>query len=125
MRPMCRADLMQPDAPARLVAAAFAAEPELDTLVCNAGSFFDLPFLEMTRERWEKTMQLNLTADLLHRAGVCAAARRGEARRLHLHHLPPTASRPEPDSDGLRHRKGALVMLIRSLAVSLAPTASA
>ena len=29
--------------------AAFAAEPQLDTLVCNAGSFFDVPFLGMTR----------------------------------------------------------------------------
>ena len=34
----------------------------LDTLVCNAGSFFDVPFLEMTRERWDKTIALNLTA---------------------------------------------------------------
>ncbi len=41
---------------------AFAAQPELDILVCNAGSFFDLPVLEMTRERWEKTMALNVTA---------------------------------------------------------------
>src|SRR5262245_23880309 len=40
-----QADLMQNDGPARLVADAFAALPNLDTLVCNAGSFFDAPFL--------------------------------------------------------------------------------
>src|SRR5438309_11452119 len=60
--PYVSADLMQPDAPARLVSAAFDAEPQLDTLVCNAGSFFDLPFLDMTREQWAKTVQLNVTA---------------------------------------------------------------
>lgn len=32
-------DLAQPDAPARLIADAFAAQPGLDTLVCHAGSF--------------------------------------------------------------------------------------
>src|SRR4051812_23472736 len=33
-------DLSQPDSPASLVSQAFAAEPSLDMLVCNAGSFF-------------------------------------------------------------------------------------
>src|SRR4051794_18065721 len=49
-------DLAHTDAPARLVEQAFAAEPALDILVCNAGSFFDVPPLEMTRERWDRTM---------------------------------------------------------------------
>src|SRR5207249_1798753 len=57
-----QADLIQPGAPTQLVADAFTAQPSLDTLVCNAGSFFDTPFLEMTRERWDKTLQLNLSA---------------------------------------------------------------
>ena len=55
-------DLLDPSVPSALVERAFILEPALDILVCNAGSFFDLPVLEMTRERWEKTMQLNLTA---------------------------------------------------------------
>ena len=54
-----QADLMQSDGPACLVAEAFATEPNLDTLVCNAGSFFDVPFLEMTRERWDNTLHVN------------------------------------------------------------------
>lgn len=54
------ADLTAPEAPAALVEAAFARAPGLDLLVSNAGSFFDLPFLEMTPERWEKTIALNL-----------------------------------------------------------------
>src|SRR6188474_1146798 len=53
------ANLFEPNAPAHLVRAALQAQPHLDLLVCNAGSFFDVPFLEMTRELWEKTVQLN------------------------------------------------------------------
>src|SRR5437868_1008656 len=36
--------------------------PRLDILVNNAGQFFDLPFEEMTLERFEKTMRLNVTS---------------------------------------------------------------
>src|SRR6185436_2637009 len=55
-------DLFQQNAPTELLRAAIQAQPALNLLICNAGSFFDVPFLEMTRERWEQTMQLNLTA---------------------------------------------------------------
>jgi len=115
------ADLMQPDGPARLVADAFAAAPQLDTLVCNAGSFFDVPFLEMTRERWDKTVALNITATYF--------VAQEFARRLVAAQRPGsiviTAStngfQAEADSTAYDTSKGALVMFIRSLAVSLAP----
>src|SRR5262245_39477044 len=55
-------DLFGKNAPAELLRSAIEAQPDLNLLICNAGSFFDLPFLEMTRERWDQTMQLNLTA---------------------------------------------------------------
>lgn len=115
-----QADLMQNDGPQRLVDAAFALEPGIDTLVCNAGSFFDLPFLEMTRERWDKTMQLNLasaffTAQAFARRLV--AAKRGGSIVI-------TSStngfQGEMDSCAYDASKGALVMLTKSLAVSLA-----
>lgn len=115
------ADLMQADGAAQLVAAAFAAAPSLDVLVCNAGSFFDVPFLEMTRERWDKTVQLNLTATYF--------VAQEFAKRLAAEQRPGciviTAStngfQGEADSTAYDTSKGALVMLIRSLAVSLAP----
>ncbi|HYF33978.1 MAG TPA: SDR family oxidoreductase [Prosthecobacter sp.] len=109
-------DLMDAEAPARMVEAAGA----LDILVCNAGSFFDLPVLEMTRERWEKTMQLNLTATFFVAqafARQCAAAGRKGSIVI-------TSStngfQGEADSCAYDASKGALVMLTRSLAVSLA-----
>ena len=114
-----QADLMQPDAPAQLVAAAFAAQPKLDTLGCNAGSFFDAPFLEMTRERWDRTMQLNLSATYFiaqeFAKRLVAAKREGSICIT----TSTNGLQAEMDSTAYDTSKGALVMLIRSLAVSL------
>lgn len=53
------------DAPSRdvLMEWAFQKSPELSLLVCNAGTIQNAPFLEMTEERWDKTMELNLKAN--------------------------------------------------------------
>lgn len=114
-------DLVQPGAPTQLIADAFTAEPALDTLVCNAGSFFDVPFLEMTRERWDKTIALNLTATYF--VAQAFAQRLVAAQRPGC--IVITAStngfQAEADSTAYDTSKGALVLLTRSLAVSLAP----
>ena len=112
-------DLMQPDAPPQLIAEAFAAQPNLDTLICNAGSFFDTPFLEMTRERWDRTMQLNLSATYFlaqEFAKRLVAAKRGGSICITTS---TNGLQAEMDSTAYDTSKGALVMLIRSLAVSL------
>lgn len=114
-------DLAQPDAPESLVTQAFAAEPALDTLVCNAGSFFDTPFLEMTRERWERTVALNVTATFFL---VQSFARRlVEAKRGGSIVITSSTNGFQAEADSVAYdtSKGALVMLTRSLAVSLAP----
>ncbi len=114
-----QADLMQPDAPVRLVADALAAQPGLDTLVCNAGSFFDTPFLEMTRERWERTLHLNVSAAYFiaqeFAKRLVAAGREGSICVT----TSTNGLQAEADSTAYDISKGALVMLIRSLAVSL------
>lgn len=115
-----QADLMQNDGPQRLVEAAFEIEPDLDTLICNAGSFFDLPFLEMTRERWDKTMQLNL-ASAFFTAQVFAKRLVTEKRGGSVVITSSTNGfQGEMDSCAYDASKGALVMLTKSLAVSLA-----
>jgi NAD(P)-dependent dehydrogenase (short-subunit alcohol dehydrogenase family) len=114
-----QSDLMQPDAPARLIADAFAAQPNLDTLVCNAGSFFDTPFLEMTRERWDRTLQLNLSATYFAAqefAKRLVADKRGGSICVTTS---TNGLQAETDSTAYDTSKGALVMLIRTLAVSL------
>ena len=119
--PYVACDLSQPEASAKLVTQAFDAESALDILVCNAGSFFDLPLLEMTRERWEKTMALNVTASFFL---VQAFARRLVEQKRGGSIVITTSTngfQAEADSVAYDTSKGALMMLIRSLAVSLAP----
>jgi NAD(P)-dependent dehydrogenase (short-subunit alcohol dehydrogenase family) len=114
-------DLMQHDAPESLISQAFAAEPALDILVCNAGSFFDLPLLEMTRERWDRTLALNVSAPFF----LAQAFARKLAELQRAGSIVITSStngfQAEEDSTAYDTSKGALVMMTRSLAVSLAP----
>src|SRR5688572_30064535 len=55
-------DLLAQGAPHHLIEQAFARQPDLDLLVCNAGGYFDVPFLEMDEARWDRTMRLNVQA---------------------------------------------------------------
>jgi NAD(P)-dependent dehydrogenase (short-subunit alcohol dehydrogenase family) len=115
-----QADLMQSDEPQQLVDTALQIEPGLDTLVCNAGSFFDLPLLEMTRERFDKTMQLNL-ASAFFTAQAFAKRLVAEKRGGSIVITSSTNGfQGEMDSCAYDASKGALVMLTKSLAVSLA-----
>lgn len=112
-----QADLLDPEAPQLLMDAA----GDLDILVCNAGSFFDLPVLEMTRQLWDRTFQLNVTATFfLAQAFARQCVARGVPGSIVI-----TSStngfQAEADSCAYDSSKGALVMLTRSLAVSLAP----
>ena len=114
-------DLLSPDGPARLVDAAFKARPAIDLLVCNAGSFFDVPFLEMGPEQFDRTINLNVRANYFVAqtfARALVAAKRPGA-------IVTTCStngfQPEDDSSAYDTSKGAMVMLTRTLAQSLAP----
>ncbi len=113
-------DLSTPSAPAELVEAAFAQEPALDTLICNAGSFFDVPFLEMTRERWDKTVNLNMASVFF--AAQAFAKRLVAEKRGGCIVITSSTNGFQAESDSCAYdaSKGALVMLTKSLAVSLA-----
>lgn len=114
-------DLLHEGTPAAIVAAAFAARPELDLLGCNAGSFFDLPFLDMAAAQWDRTMNLNVRATYF----VAQAFARALVARQRAGAILVISStngfQSEPDSTAYDTSKGALVMLTRSLAHSLAP----
>jgi len=116
-----QADLSQPDAPQELIDEAFAAAPELDTLVSNAGSFYDIPFLEMTPERWEQTMSLNARAPYFL---IQAFARRMIELKRHGSVVivgSTNGFQAEYDSSAYDASKGALVMMTKSLALDLSP----
>ena len=114
-------DLFKLETPGALVTAAFQANAALDLLVCNAGSFFDLPFLDMDPDRWAQTINLNVRATYF---VVQAFARELVARKRSgaIVILSSTNGlQSEPDSTAYDTSKGALVMMTRTLAHSLAP----
>lgn len=113
-------DLLDPTNSARLIDEAFAAKPDLETLVCNAGSFFDVPFLEMTEERFDKTMALNVKSVFFL---VQAFARKmiELGRQGSVIIISSTNSfLAEDNSVAYDASKGAALMLTKSLATSLA-----
>jgi NAD(P)-dependent dehydrogenase (short-subunit alcohol dehydrogenase family) len=115
------ADLLQLGAVEKLVHDAFAAVPNLDRLVCNAGSFFDEPFLSLTPATWEKTINLNVRANYFL---IQAFARELVARKRPgavVTVCSTNGFQPEDDSTAYDTSKGALVMMTRTLAQALAP----
>ncbi|OAI47004.1 hypothetical protein AYO44_10375 [Planctomycetaceae bacterium SCGC AG-212-F19] len=119
-REYLQSDLIPPDGPAKLIQAAFASQPRLDLLVCNAGSFFDVPFLNMTLALWEKTIALNLRAMYFL---IQAFAQRlvQERRGGSIVVMASTNGlQAEMDSTAYDVSKGGVVMLTRTLALSLA-----
>lgn len=119
--PYIAEDLLTAEGPARLIAVAFQTAPTLDLLVCNAGSFFDRPFLEMTPELFDRTISLNVRANYL---VAQAFARELVARRrpgVILTTCSTNGFQSEDESTAYDTSKGALVMFTRSLAQSLAP----
>ena len=119
--PYVSADLLDPEAPQLLIDAAFAAQPNLNMLVCNAGSFFDLGPLEMTRERWDKTFTLNVTATFFLAQAFAQKLSTEQRPGCIVITTSTNGFQAEAESCAYDASKGALVMLIRSLAVSLAP----
>ncbi len=118
--PYLRLDLLSDGGTDRLIDEAFLANPGLDLLVCNVGSYFDLPFLEMSREIWEKTMRLNVeSAYFLTQAFAKRLAAQKKTGAIVI-----TSStngfQAEYDSTAYDTSKGALIMMTRSIALSLA-----
>jgi NAD(P)-dependent dehydrogenase (short-subunit alcohol dehydrogenase family) len=115
------ADLSQPDADAPLFDAAVAAMPHLDILVNNAGQFFDLPFEEMTRDRFGRTMRLNVeSAYFLTQSFAKRWIAQGvRGRVLFIGSI--NGRLAEPNSTAYDTSKGAVEMMVRTLAVALAP----
>jgi NAD(P)-dependent dehydrogenase (short-subunit alcohol dehydrogenase family) len=113
-------DLMDPDAPLSLIEKAFARAPKLDTLVCNAGSFFDVPFLEMSRSRWEQTMRLNLQAPyfLIQEFARRVVDEKRPGSVLVVASV--NGLQAELDSSAYDISKGGLVMMTRTVALALA-----
>jgi len=115
------ADLLHPDGAGALARAAFALPAPPDLLVCNAGSFFDVPFLQLGAAEWEKTINLNVRATYFL---VQAFARELIARQRPgavVIVCSTNGFQSEEDATAYDTSKGALVMMTRTLAQALAP----
>ena len=114
-------DLAQPDADEALFRDAIAAMPNLDILVNNAGQFFDVPFEQMTRDRFTRTMRLNVeSAYFLTQAFANHwIANKTNGRVLFIGSI--NGRLAEPNSTAYDTSKGAGEMMVRTLAVALAP----
>ncbi|MCC6415108.1 MAG: SDR family oxidoreductase [Opitutaceae bacterium] len=114
-------DLSDPVAPAKLIAESLAAQPALDLLVCNAGSFFDNDFLEMDAARWDRTLNLNVRSVYF----IVQAFARAMIERQRPGAVVIVSStngfQSEEGSTAYDTSKGALVMMTRTLAQALAP----
>ena len=95
--------------------------PEIDILVNNAGQFFDVAFEEMTLERFEKTLRLNVTSGyfLTQRFAKHWIANNIAGRVLFIGSI--NGRLAEPGSTAYDTSKGAVEMMVRTLAVALAP----
>ena len=119
--PYLSGDLATADGPADLIRRALEIQPQLDTLICNAGSFFDRPFLEVTHQDWDKTVALNLRSTFfLVQAFAQHRAKIGGGGSVVIVSS-TNGFQGEVDSVAYDTSKGGLVMMTRSLAVSLAP----
>ena len=114
-------DLSQPEADDSLFRTAIAAMPDLDILVNNAGQFFDVPFEQMTRDRFTRTMRLNVeSAYFLTQAFANHwIANKTRGRVLFIGSI--NGRLAEPNSTAYDTSKGAVEMMVRTLAVALAP----
>jgi len=119
--PYVQSNFLDENAPAKTIAEAFQADEQLNLLVCNAGSFFDVPYLEMTAAEWEKTINLNVRAVyFLVQAFAKEMVARKRAGSIVI--ISSTNGfQSEEFSTAYDTSKGALVMMTRTLAHSLAP----
>lgn len=115
------ADVSQPEGVDSLLAQAFEKEPGLDLLVCNAGSFYDVPFLEMDRDRYARTMQLNVEHVYFLIQGFAKELIRQKRPGSIVLISSTNGFQAEDNSSAYDTSKGALVMLTRTTALTLAP----
>lgn len=100
---------------------ALAANEQIDILVNNAGGMFDVDFLEMDLERFERTMRLNVAAPYWLTQLFCKrwVAESVAGRVLFTGSI--NGRLAEPTHTAYDTSKGAIDSMVRTLCVALAP----
>lgn len=113
-------DLARPGGAERLVDEAYAHWGRLDTLVNNAGTFLDAPFGQLTEDIFERTFALNVRAYLFASQAFANRVAEGQAGASIICVGSTNSMAAERDSVAYDTSKGAVLMLVKSLAVTLA-----
>jgi glucose 1-dehydrogenase len=100
---------------------AIEAMPHVDILASNAGAFYDVPFEQMSLDRFERTIRLNVTAGyfLTQRFARHWIASNVRGRVLFTGSI--NGRLAELNATAYDTSKGAVEMMVKSLSVSLAP----
>lgn len=115
------ADISAPDDVAKLVAAAVGQFGRLDILVNNAGIEKKIPFVDFPLAEWQKILAVNLTgAFLCAQAAARQMIRQGGGGRI-VNISSVHEDLPMPTNAPYCVSKGGLRMLMRTIAVELAP----
>jgi len=116
-----RADLSTVEGARHFVREAHARLGRLDTLVNNAGSFRDADFVELDQKRFDDTFNLNVRGYLFAAQTFAELIQPGQANASIVCVGSTNSLAAEKNSVIYDASKGAVLMLIRSLAVTLAP----
>jgi glucose 1-dehydrogenase len=110
-----------PESPVSIAEQALRLNPSIDTLVCNAGTFIDAPFLEMDFATFDRTLKLNVYSQfvLIQHFARRWAAQKVSGRVLLIGSI--NGKLAEQTHVAYDTSKGAIDAMVRSLCVSLAP----
>jgi glucose 1-dehydrogenase len=117
----CAADVSSPDQVNQLIQKAIDSFGRLDILVNNAGLEYKHPFPEFPLEHWNKIIAVDLTGPFLcAQAAAKAMIRQGGGGRI-INISSIHEDLPMPTNAPYCAAKGGLRMLMRTIAVELAP----
>lgn len=115
-----QADLSTAAGARSLITQAQDALGGIDTLVCNAGSYFDGPFAELSEDQIDRTFNLNIKGYLLCAQAFAAQVTPAQANPSIVCTGSTNGYAAEKNSVAYDTSKGAVLMMVRSLAVTLA-----
>tara|TARA_B100000965_G_C19475042_1_gene705822 strand:+ start:261 stop:1034 length:774 start_codon:yes stop_codon:yes gene_type:complete len=94
---------------------------KLDTLINNAGTFLDTNFENISKESFEKTINLNVRGYMFASQAFAKKIKKNQTNASIICIGSSNSKAAEKNSVMYDTSKGAVLMMIRSLAVSLAP----
>ncbi len=113
------ADLLDPDAPSRMIEQVIAAFGRLDAVVNNASSFYPTPMAEASLAQWDDLMTTNLRAPFFIAKAAAGELKRHQGAIVNI--IDIHSERPLKGYPIYSAAKAGLAMLTKALARELAP----